>query len=171
MRFTPKRAIGWSGKHQHFFPPRHVCFEWIFLNPSAAMHFASNQKLPVLDGSKNLGKNDYLMLGWTSFLLNQSSLCHCVRFTPHRPCIKTTKTRSFLEHQIQVEKINRMGRDFEGDTWNKSLVLISAGFFFARRKGVESLWSLTNPQWSVFKANFSKMKSMNSLPNTFISYI
>lgn len=80
------------------------------------MHFASNQKLPVLDGSKNLGKNDYLMLGWTSFLLNQSSLCHCVRFTPHRPCIKTTKTRSFLEHQIQVEKINRMGRDFEGDT-------------------------------------------------------
>lgn len=152
MRFTPKRAIGWSGKHQHFFPPRHVCFEWIFLNPSAAMHFASNQKLPVLDGSKNLGKNDYLMLGWTSFLLNQSSLCHCVRFTPHRPCIKTTKTRSFLEHQIQVEKINRMGRDFEGDTWNKSLVLISAGFFFARRKGVESLWSLTNPQWSVFKS-------------------
>ena len=54
---------------------------------------------------------------------------------PHRACIKTTKTRSFLEHQIQVEKINRMGRDFEGDTWNKSLVLISAGFFCKKKRG------------------------------------
>lgn len=102
------------------------------------MHFASNQKLPEDWMQKSFGSNDYVMFGWTWFLLNQSSLCHCVRFTPHRPCIKTTKTRSFLEHQIQVEKINRMGRDFEGDTWNKSfksLVLISAGFFCKKKRG------------------------------------